>query len=188
MLVNACFTLKRTCILNNNCVYKCCSVIHPHEMNCKIFCSDLEILFGKIDSSVFHKLFSKKKCGCYPIHEYRYVRDAMDAKTMRGCTLTNKQTNETRVDVWESIPVDNKQACPRVSYSTLLWQTIAARWANFCLPRPRISVSHSLHPTDGKRRAHSPIVLQIISADINDIKLKPTGNFDLDWMLSPSHS
>lgn len=43
-------------------------------------------------------------------------RDATDAETMRACTLTNKQTSETRVDVWESIPVDNKQqACPCAS-------------------------------------------------------------------------
>lgn len=43
------------------CAYICMHVlIHPNEINCKIFCSELEILLSKIDLSVFHKLFSKK--------------------------------------------------------------------------------------------------------------------------------
>lgn len=95
-----------------------------NEINCKIFGSDLEILLSKIDLSVFHKFFfsKKKKLDSYRMREYRYAQCCEMQRMQKlcgSCTLTNKQTSETRVDVWESIPVDNKQACPCVSYLAL---------------------------------------------------------------------
>lgn len=94
------------------------------------------------------------------------------AKIARGCTLTNKQTSEARIDGYvgtfesrKSIHVDNKQACPRVSHLALtnncgefLFARVAAL-ANKCI----------LHSVEFSRREASrtmcspnpTIVLQI---------------------------
>lgn len=94
------------------------------------------------------------------------VRDAVKrnvAKNARGCSLTNKQTNEARTDghireSHESIHVDNKQACPRVSH-LVLTNNCAGEFL-FAMSHARgISVSHSTEFSRRKtpRTMYSPV-------------------------------
>jgi len=90
------------------------------------------------DFPIGHRLYSPKTARVPGRSRFSIRAPAIAFRGMRncknrGCTLTSKQTSEAQTgNARGSIPMDNKQACPRASRPT----NNCGALANFCLPAP----------------------------------------------------